>query len=241
MAPRAVRIRSPASLCQHPAAARQGSRRVRATAGKYCAYRSKRWPHHCTVARILSEALLDEVSALVEWPVAIAGQFEARFLSLPREVLISTLQEHQRYFALEDAAGTLLPWFITVSNIDSPEPAEIRAGNERVVRPRLADAEFFWEQDRRQPLGARLAGLAAVTFQAQLGSQASRTAAHHRARRSHRRQHRRAHHRQRSRGRAVQMRSADGHGAGVPGIAGHHGPLLRVGRWRTGGGRRGHS
>jgi glycyl-tRNA synthetase beta chain len=124
---------------------------------------------------IVSEALLDEVTALVEWPVAITGQFEARFLTLPREVLISTLQEHQRYFALENAAGELLPWFITISNIDSPEPALIRAGNERVVRPRLADAEFFWEQDRKQPLIARLAGLAAVTFQAQLGSQASRT------------------------------------------------------------------
>jgi glycyl-tRNA synthetase beta chain len=124
---------------------------------------------------IVSEALLDEVTALVEWPVAITGQFEARFLTLPREVLISTLQEHQRYFALENAFGELLPWFITISNIDSPEPALIRAGNERVVRPRLADAEFFWEQDRKQPLIARLAGLAAVTFQAQLGSQASRT------------------------------------------------------------------
>jgi len=124
---------------------------------------------------IVSEPLLDEVTALVEWPVAIAGQFEPRFLALPREVLISTLQEHQRYFALENADGALLPWFITVSNIDSPEPQLIRAGNERVVRPRLADAEFFWEQDRRQPLSARFAGLAAVTFQAQLGSQYQRT------------------------------------------------------------------
>jgi glycyl-tRNA synthetase beta chain len=124
---------------------------------------------------ILSDALLDEVTALVEWPVAIAGQFDARYLALPREVLISTLQDHQRYFALEDAAGELMPWFITVSNIDSPEPAVIRAGNQRVVRPRLADAEFFWQQDRRQPLAARLAGLEAVTFQAQLGSLASRT------------------------------------------------------------------
>jgi glycyl-tRNA synthetase beta chain len=124
---------------------------------------------------IVSEPLLEEVTALVEWPVAIAGQFEPRFLSLPREVLISTLQEHQRYFALENADGALLPWFITVSNIDSPEPQLIRAGNERVVRPRLADAEFFWQQDRKQPLSARFAALAAVTFQAQLGSQYDRT------------------------------------------------------------------
>ncbi len=174
MAPRAVRIRSPATY------ASTLQRRGKVVA----VFEQRRENIRLQVEAlasslhgraILSEALLDEVSALVEWPVAIAGQYEARFLSLPREVLISTLQEHQRYFALEDAAGTLLPWFITVSNIDSPEPAVIRAGNERVVRPRLADAEFFWEQDRRQPLGARLAGLAAVTFQAQLGSQASRT------------------------------------------------------------------
>jgi glycyl-tRNA synthetase beta chain len=124
---------------------------------------------------IIADGLLDEVTALVEWPVALAGQFDARYLSLPREVLISTLQDHQRYFALERADGALMPGFITVSNIDSPTPELVRAGNERVVRPRLADAEFFWEQDRRQPLEARLAGLANVTFQAQLGSQASRT------------------------------------------------------------------
>ncbi|HEY3809224.1 MAG TPA: glycine--tRNA ligase subunit beta [Steroidobacteraceae bacterium] len=124
---------------------------------------------------IVPDALLEEVTALVEWPVAIAGQFDARYLDLPREVLISTLQDHQRYFALEDAGGALMPWFITVSNIDSPEPAVVRAGNERVVRPRLADAEFFWRQDRKAPLAARLAGLENVTFQAQLGSQGGRT------------------------------------------------------------------
>jgi glycyl-tRNA synthetase beta chain len=125
---------------------------------------------------LIAEALLEEVTALVEWPVAIAGQFDARFLSLPREVLIAVLQHHQRYFALEDDAGNLLPRFITISNVESPMPELIRAGNERVVRPRLADAEFFWQQDRRQPLAARLSGLAAVTFQAQLGSQVQRTA-----------------------------------------------------------------
>jgi glycyl-tRNA synthetase beta chain len=106
--------------------------------------------------------------------VALAGQFEARFLSLPREVLISTLQEHQRYFALENDSG-LLPWFITISNIDSPDPDVVRAGNERVVRPRLADAAFFWEQDRRQPLAERRAGLDGVTFHDKLGSLGART------------------------------------------------------------------
>ncbi|MFI4869890.1 MAG: glycine--tRNA ligase subunit beta [Steroidobacterales bacterium] len=123
---------------------------------------------------IITDALLDEVTAMVEWPVALAGQFETRFLALPREVLISTLQEHQRYFAIENDRG-LLPWFITISNIDSPDPEVVRAGNERVVRPRLADADFFWEQDRKQPLAERRAGLDAVMFHDKLGSLGART------------------------------------------------------------------
>src|SRR5262245_36653728 len=93
-------------------------------------------------AALISDALLDEVAALVEWPVPIAGAFEQRFLDLPREVLIATLQDHQRYFAVE-ASGRLLPNFIAVSNIESRDPGQVRAGNERVVRPRLADASFF--------------------------------------------------------------------------------------------------
>ncbi|TLZ32084.1 MAG: glycine--tRNA ligase subunit beta [Gammaproteobacteria bacterium] len=124
---------------------------------------------------LISEALLQEVTALVEWPVALTGRFEERFLSLPREVLICTLEDHQRYFPVEDAHGRLLPAFIAVSNIESREPATVRAGNERVVRPRLADAAFFWEQDRRQPLAARRAALDAVTFQAKLGSLGDKT------------------------------------------------------------------
>jgi glycyl-tRNA synthetase beta chain len=123
----------------------------------------------------ITEALLQEVTALVEWPVALTGRFEERFLSLPREVLISTLEDHQRYFPVEDAQGRLLPAFIAVSNIESRDPATVRAGNERVVRPRLADAAFFWEQDRRQPLAARRAALEAVTFQAKLGSLGDKT------------------------------------------------------------------
>ena len=119
---------------------------------------------------IVDDALLDEVTALVEWPSSLAGGFEARFLELPREVLISTLQHHQRYFPVEGAGGKLLAHFITVSNIESREPAKVRAGNERVVRPRLSDAAFFWNQDRKQPLAARRAALDAVTFQAKLGS-----------------------------------------------------------------------
>ena len=114
--------------------------------------------------------LLDEVTGLVEWPVPVAGRFDARFLELPREVLVSTLQDHQRYFPVEDAHGVLMPWFITMSNIESREPNTVRKGNERVVRARLVDAAFFWEQDKKQPLAARSAGLDSITFQAQLGS-----------------------------------------------------------------------
>jgi glycyl-tRNA synthetase beta chain len=124
---------------------------------------------------LMPDALLDEVTALTEWPVALAGHFEERFLSLPREVLISTLADHQRCFALEGPNGGLLPGFIAVSNIESREPERVRAGNERVVRPRLADAAFFWEQDRRRPLAAREAELDAVTFQAKLGSLGDKT------------------------------------------------------------------
>ena len=119
---------------------------------------------------LIGDELLDEVTALVEWPVAVAGRFDDRFLTLPREVLISTLQQHQRYFPIEDAPGHLVPWFITVSNIESRDPQRVREGNERVVRPRLSDAAFFYSQDRRQPLSALRGGLDAVTFQAKLGS-----------------------------------------------------------------------
>ena len=124
---------------------------------------------------MIGEALLDEVTALTEWPVALAGAFEERFLALPREVLISTLEDHQRYFPVEDAHGRLLPAFVTVSNIASRDPPKVRAGNERVVRARLADAAFFWEQDRREPLAARRGGLESVTFQAKLGSLGDKT------------------------------------------------------------------
>ena len=124
---------------------------------------------------LISDDLLDEVTALVEWPVPLAGRFEERFLELPREVLISTLQDHQRYFAVEDEQGRLLPSFITVSNIESREPAKVREGNERVVRPRLADAAFFWGQDRKHSLASRGEALDAMTFQAKLGSLGDKT------------------------------------------------------------------
>jgi glycyl-tRNA synthetase beta chain len=174
MAPRALRIGSPRGYVQ-----------TLLTRGKVVArFETRRDEIHSQInaladqlggRAIIEPALLDEVTALVEWPVALAGRFEQRFLALPREVLLATLQAHQRYFALLGADGALLPQFITIANIASPEPELVRAGNERVVRARLADAAFFWEQDRRSPLAAHRGALDAVTFQAQLGSQGART------------------------------------------------------------------
>lgn len=129
---------------------------------------------------VLRESLLDEVTSLVEWPVPIAAGFDARFLTLPDEVLVSTLEGHQRYFAIRDDRGRLMNRFVTVANLVSQDPAQVAAGNERVVRPRLADAAFFWDQDRAVPLASRIDALARVTFQADLGSyrdKAERTAA----------------------------------------------------------------
>jgi glycyl-tRNA synthetase beta chain len=125
---------------------------------------------------LIEDALLDEVTALVEWPVPITGRFEQRFLALPREVVIATIQDHQRYFAIEGPDGKLTGGFVTVSNIQSREPDRVREGNERVVRPRLNDAAFFWDQDRKVPLALRAAELQGVTFQAKLGSYADKTA-----------------------------------------------------------------
>lgn len=119
---------------------------------------------------VIEAALLDEVAALVEWPVPLAGHFDARFLTLPPEVLIATMQDHQRYFPVRGADGQLVNSFITVANIESRDPDKVRDGNERVVRPRLADAAFFWETDRRQRLDSRCEALKNVTFQNKLGS-----------------------------------------------------------------------
>jgi glycyl-tRNA synthetase beta chain len=125
---------------------------------------------------LMDESLLDEVTALVEWPVAVAGQFERRFLNLPREVVIATVQDHQRYFPVQGQDGQLSGWFITVSNIESRDPSKVREGNERVVRPRLSDAAFFWDQDRKLPLQDYAARLKDMTFQAKLGTYADKTA-----------------------------------------------------------------
>ncbi len=116
------------------------------------------------------EALYDEVAALVEWPVPLLGSFDAKYLDLPREVVISTLTGHQRYFAVADTEGNLLSRFITVANLDSKDPDQVRNGNERVIRPRLADAAFFWDTDRRNTLASRQNTLNEVVYQHGLGS-----------------------------------------------------------------------
>lgn len=119
---------------------------------------------------IISDDLLDEVTGLVEWPVALTGSFEQRFLDVPAEALISSMKEHQKYFHVEDKAGKLMPHFITVANIASLDPAQVVSGNERVIRPRLSDAAFFFETDKKVKLETRLEKLKAVVFQAKLGS-----------------------------------------------------------------------
>jgi glycyl-tRNA synthetase beta chain len=124
---------------------------------------------------VLDDDLLDEVAALTEWPRVVTGNFEPRFLDVPKEALISTMQGNQRYFPLLDASGNLLPHFITVANIESRDPAAVRLGNERVIRPRFSDAEFFWKEDRKQPLSAHLESLKSVVFQQKLGTQFDKT------------------------------------------------------------------
>jgi len=118
----------------------------------------------------IEPALLDEVTALVEWPVAVSGSFDERFLEVPAEALVSSMQDHQKFFPVEDNDGQLLPHFITIANIDSKDPQQVQAGNERVIRPRLEDAAFFWNQDRKQALARRAEQLSTVTFQQKLGS-----------------------------------------------------------------------
>ena len=119
---------------------------------------------------VIDEELLQEVAGLVEWPVAVMGDFDEEFLDVPSEALIKTMQDNQKYFAVLDKDGNIKPHFITISNIDSKTPEKVKAGNERVIRPRFADAAFFWNQDKKQPLDAFLLRLDQVVFQKKLGS-----------------------------------------------------------------------
>jgi len=169
MAPKALRIGSPASYLATL------HKRGRVIADIHERRESIRQGVVATASRldgtaVIDDALLDEVTALVEWPVPLAGRFDEQYLALPAEVLVATMQDHQRYFPVRDAQGRLMPWFVTVSNIESSDPTQVIAGNERVVRPRLSDAAFFWASDRKQRLDARCEALKRVTFQTQLGS-----------------------------------------------------------------------
>ncbi|MBC3885317.1 glycine--tRNA ligase subunit beta [Undibacterium griseum] len=124
---------------------------------------------------LMPEALLDEVTALVEWPVVYECHFEAEFLAVPQECLILTMQTNQKYFALTDSHGKLRSRFLIVSNLETSDPQHIIQGNERVVRPRLSDAKFFFEQDKKKTLASRLPLLANVVYHNKLGTQAERT------------------------------------------------------------------
>jgi len=122
----------------------------------------------------IEEDLLEEIAALNEFPVPITGHFDERFLALPAEVLITTMQENQKYFPVKNTDGSLRPYFITFSNIESTNPESIKNGNERVVTPRLADAEFFWKQDRRYSLADFAPRLETIVFQEKLGTVAAK-------------------------------------------------------------------
>ena len=127
---------------------------------------------HCTLGEYA--ALLDEVTALVEWPVVYVAGFEAEFLAVPQECLILTMRTNQKYFPLFDAAGKLTEKFLVVSNMQVADPKNIIEGNQRVVRPRLADARFFYDQDRKTRLETRVPGLAKVVYHNKLGTQLER-------------------------------------------------------------------
>lgn len=124
---------------------------------------------------VVDDDLLDEVTALNEWPIAVAGEFEDIYLQVPAEALIKTMQDNQKYFPVRDASGELKNHFITISNIDSKSPEKVKQGNERVVRPRLADAMFFWQQDQKKPLQSYNEALENVVFQKKLGTIADKT------------------------------------------------------------------
>ena len=119
---------------------------------------------------VVDEALLDEVTGLVEYPVALTGKFDKIFLKVPHEALILAMKSHQKCFYLLSKEEQLLPYFVTVSNIRSSDPSQVTKGNERVIRPRLADANFFYETDRQTSLESRLHQLKKVVFQKELGT-----------------------------------------------------------------------
>lgn len=124
----------------------------------------------CGGSFVSDDELVGEINALVEFPVALIGQFDSRYLELPREVLIATMEDHQRYLPLQGSDGQLMNRFITVANLNSKDPDQVVAGNERVIRPRLDDALFFWNQDQKRGLDSLVSGLDRVQFEQSLGS-----------------------------------------------------------------------
>lgn len=119
---------------------------------------------------VSSDDFLNEVTGLVEWPVALLGTFDDAFLDIPSEVLVSSMQDHQRYFPVVDKQNKLLPYFVVISNIESKDPARVIHGNERVLRARLSDAAFFYESDKKEALIDRVARLKPIVYQAKLGT-----------------------------------------------------------------------
>ena len=175
-------------------------------------------------------ALLAELAGLVEWPVALLGRIDQRFMALPEEVLVTAMRHHQKYLALEDAAARLAPRFVAIANLPTKDDGRaVVAGNERVLRARLWDAQFFWDKDRKRPLASRVPELDGVVFHARLGSLGAKAA---------RLEKLAGWIAQRVPGatpelaaRAGLLAKADlvtGHGRRVPGAPGHHGPALRA-------------
>jgi glycyl-tRNA synthetase beta chain len=167
-APNEIVIDSPASYCQQLKQAYVladfDERRHLIREGVHAA--AKKAGGHAAI----DDDLLNEVTALNEWPVPLVGHFEARFLDVPAEALISSMKSHQKYFHVLDDSGKLMPIFITVANIESTDPEQVIRGNERVIRPRLSDAAFFYETDRQTTLAKQRESLRSIVFQAKLGS-----------------------------------------------------------------------
>ena len=124
---------------------------------------------------VLSNQLLDEVSGLNEWPIPLIGSFDEEFLKIPHEILISVMQQHQKYFHVISPDGHLMPYFITVSNLISKDPRQVSQGNERVIKSRLADAKFFYENDLNQTLQGWRENLSSIIFQSEVGSLLQKT------------------------------------------------------------------
>ncbi len=124
---------------------------------------------------VINEDLLEEVASLNEWPVALVGQFEERFLDVPAEALVSSMEEHQKYFHTVNDKGEIQPSFVFIANLESTDPIQVIEGNEKVIRPRLADAAFFWETDKKHTLASRAGKLATILFQKELGTLADKS------------------------------------------------------------------